>query len=145
MYVTGELAGGLLGTVDGVLAKWEDAITSRLSTPPATGAAAAGVRAAAEAACTTDLERIAVRLVEEKGGVMELARGLRELPTVAAGAINVTAFRGSVAWWTRTARCRRPSSERWQLAFASACRQMTMALRRHVHCGFGGWRSWSGR
>ena len=78
--------------MDGVLAKWEAAITSRLSTPPATGAAAKGVRAAAEAACTTDLERMAVRLVEEKDGVMELARGLRELPVVAAGAVNVSAF-----------------------------------------------------
>ena len=91
-YVTGELAGALLGTVDDVLTKWEAAITARLSTPPATGAAATGVRVAAETACTTDLERMAVRLVEEKDGVMELARGLRELPTVAAGAINVTAF-----------------------------------------------------
>ena len=71
--------------MDGVLAKWEAAITSRLSTPPATGAAAAGVRAAAEAACTTDLERMAVRLVEEKDGVMDLARGVRELSVVAAG------------------------------------------------------------
>ena len=31
-YVTGELAGALLGTVDGVLTKWEAAITARLST-----------------------------------------------------------------------------------------------------------------
>ena len=76
-YVTGELAGALLGTVDGVLTKWEAVITARLSTPPATGAAAVGVRTAAESACTSDLERMAVRLVEEKDGVMELARGLR--------------------------------------------------------------------
>ena len=93
-YVTGELAGALLGTVDDVLTKWEAAITARLSTPPApaTGAAAVGVRTAAESACTSDLERTAVRLVEEKDGVMELARGLRELPVVAAGAVNVSAF-----------------------------------------------------
>ena len=75
-YVTDRgVGGGLLGAVDGVLAKWEAAITARLSTPPATGAAAVGVRTAAESACTSDLERTAVRLVEEKDGVMELARG----------------------------------------------------------------------
>ena len=39
--------------MDGVLAKWEAAITSRLGTPPATGAAATGLRDTAMAACTT--------------------------------------------------------------------------------------------
>ena len=88
-YVTGELAGVLLGPVDGVLAKWEAAITVRLATPAATGPAAAGGRDTAMAACTTDLERTAVRLAEAKDGVMELARGLRELPIVAAGGAGV--------------------------------------------------------
>ena len=57
-----------------------------------TGAAADNARAAAETAATCDLERMAVRLVEAKSGVMELVRGVRELPLANGGGMNVRSF-----------------------------------------------------
>ena len=64
-FVTGELDNALSGKPDGLLATWEAAITAR-GAQAATGDAAANARAAAIAACTTEVERMAVRLVEAK-------------------------------------------------------------------------------
>ena len=44
--------------------------------------AAANARAAAMESCTSEAERMAVRLVEAKDGVMQLVVPLRELPLV---------------------------------------------------------------
>ena len=79
-FCVDELAQALSGKIDDVLTRWESALTSRIGSPPATGAAADNARTAAETAATCDLERMAVRLVEAKSGVMELVRGVRELP-----------------------------------------------------------------
>jgi len=49
--------------------------------------------AAALAARTTEVERMAVRLVEEKDGVMQLVVSLRELPLVSIGAMNAQPFK----------------------------------------------------
>ena len=64
-FVTGELAHALSGKPDDLLATWEAAITAR-GAQAATGDAAANARAAAMAACTTEVERMAVRLVEAR-------------------------------------------------------------------------------
>ena len=78
-FCVDELAQALSEKIDDVLTRWESALTSRIGSPLATGAAADNARTAAETAATCDLERMAVRLVEAKSGVMELVRGVREL------------------------------------------------------------------
>ena len=70
-FVTGELDHALPGKPDDLSTTWEAAITAR-GAQAATGDAAANARAAAMAACTTEVERMAVRLVEAKDGVMQL-------------------------------------------------------------------------
>ena len=91
-FCVDELAQALSEKIDDVLTRWESALTSRIGSPPATGAAADNARAAAETAATCDLERMAVRLVEAKSGVMELVRGVRELPLANGGGMNVRSF-----------------------------------------------------
>ena len=68
-FVTGELDHALSGKPDDLLTAWEADITAR-GTQAATGDAAANARAAVMAACATEVERVAVRLVEAKDGVM---------------------------------------------------------------------------
>ena len=63
-FVTGELDNALSGKPDDLLATWEAAITAR-GAQAATGDATANERAAAMAARTTGVERMAVRPVEE--------------------------------------------------------------------------------
>ena len=91
-FCVDELAQALSEKIDDVLTRWESALTSRIGSPPATGAAADNARTAAETAATCDLERMAVRLVEAKSGVMELVRGVRELPLANGGGMNVRSF-----------------------------------------------------
>ena len=69
-FITGELGNALSGKHDDLLAAWEAAITAR-GARAATGDAAANARAAAMAACTTEVERMAVRLVKAKDGVVQ--------------------------------------------------------------------------
>ena len=45
------------------------------------------------AACTTEVERMAVRLVEAKDGVMQLVVPLKELPLANMDALNVQPFK----------------------------------------------------
>ena len=45
------------------------------------------------AACTSEVERMAVRLVEAKDGMMQLVAPLRELPLVQMDALNVQPFK----------------------------------------------------
>ena len=78
-FVTGTLDHALAGRPDDLLATWEAAITAR-GAQAAGRDAAANARAAAMAACTSEVERMAVRLVEAKGGVVQLVAPLKELP-----------------------------------------------------------------
>ena len=80
-FVTGELGHVLAGRPVDLLAAWEAAITAR-GAQAAAGGAAANARAAAMAARTREVERMAVRLVEAKDGVMKLVAPLRKLPLV---------------------------------------------------------------
>ena len=80
-FVTGELDHALAGRPDDLLATWEAAITA-CGAQADGGDAAANARATAMAACTSEVERMAVRLVEAKDGVMQLVAPLRELPLV---------------------------------------------------------------
>ena len=91
-FVTGELGHVLAGRPDDLLAAWEAAITAR-GAQAAAGGAAANARAAAMAACTSEVERMAVRLVEAKDGVMQLVVSLRELPLVQMNALNIQPFK----------------------------------------------------
>ena len=75
-----------------LLATWEAAITAR-GAQAAGGTAAGNARAAAMAACTSEAERMAVRLVEAKDGVMQLVTPMRELPLVQMSAMNVQLFK----------------------------------------------------
>ena len=80
-FVAGELDHALSGKPDDLLAALGAVITA-CGAQAATGNAAANARAAAMAACTSEIERMAVRLVEAKDGVMQLVVLLRELPLV---------------------------------------------------------------
>ena len=91
-FVTGELDNALSGKPDGLLTTWEAAITAR-GAQAATGDAVANARAPTMAACTTEVERMAVRLVEAKDGVMQLVVPLRELPLVQMDALDVQPFK----------------------------------------------------
>ena len=117
-YVTGGLDSALMKRPDDLLTEWEAAITAR-GAQAGGGGAATNARATAEGSCTSDVERMAVRLVEAKDGVMQLVSPLRELPQVQATGLNVQPFkrlvRGSP---TRTARCRRRASDRWRRGLA---------------------------
>ena len=64
-FVTGELDNALSEKPGDLLATWEAAITAR-GAQAATGDAATNARAAAMAACTTEVERMAVRLVSSR-------------------------------------------------------------------------------
>ena len=66
---------------------------SRRAAPDVIDAAANNARAAAMASCTSEAERMAVRLVEAKDGVMQLVVPLRELPLVQMNALNVQPFK----------------------------------------------------
>ena len=90
-FVTDELDHALSGKPDDLLAAWEAAITAR-GAQDATGNAAANARAAAMAACTSEVERMAVRLVEAKDGLMQLVAPLRDLPLVQMDALNAQPF-----------------------------------------------------
>ena len=61
-FVTGELDHAFSGKLDELLAAWEVAITAR-GAQAATGNAAENAQAQAMAACTSEVERMAVRLV----------------------------------------------------------------------------------
>ena len=91
-FVTGELDHALAGKPDDLLTAREAPITAR-GAQAATGGAAANARAAAMAACTSEVERMAVRLVEAKDGVMQLVAPLRGLSLVQMGALNVQPFK----------------------------------------------------
>ena len=91
-FLTGELDHALSGKPDDLLAAWEAAITAR-GAQAATGDAATNARAAAMAACTSEVERMALRLVEGKDGVMQLVTPLRELPLVQMDAPNAQPFK----------------------------------------------------
>ena len=89
-FVTGGLDHALAGRPDGLLT--EAAITAR-GAQAAGGDAAANARATAMASCTSEVERMAVRLVEAKDGVMQLVAPLRELPLVQVHALNAQPFK----------------------------------------------------
>ena len=88
-YVTGGLDSALMKRPDDLLAEWESAITAR-GAQAGGGDAATNARATAEGSCTSDVERMAVRLVEAKDGVMQLVSPLRELPLVQTAALKMT-------------------------------------------------------
>ena len=69
-YVTGGLGSAVTGKPDDLLTAWEAAITAR-GAQAAGGDAAANARATAMASCTSEVERMGVRLVEAKDGVMQ--------------------------------------------------------------------------
>ena len=91
-FVTGGLDQALTGRPDDLLATWEAAITAR-GAQAAGGDAANNARANALATCTSEVERMAVRLVEAKDGVMQLVAPLRELPLVQMNALNIQPFK----------------------------------------------------
>ena len=91
-YVTGGLDSALMKRPDDLLTEWESAITAR-GAQAGGGDAATNARATAEGSCTSDVERMAVRLVEAKDGVMQLVSPLRELPHVQAAGLNVQPFK----------------------------------------------------
>ena len=91
-YVTGGLDSALMKRPDDLLTEWEAAITAR-GAQAGGGDAATNARATAEGSCTSDVERMAVRLVEAKDGVMQLVSPLRELPQVQAAGLNVQPFK----------------------------------------------------
>ena len=91
-YVTGGLDSALMKRPDDLLTEWEAAITAR-GAQAGGGDAATNARATAEGSCTSDVERMAVRLVEAKDGVMQLVSPLRELPQVQATGLNVQPFK----------------------------------------------------
>ena len=91
-YVTGGLDSALMKRPDDLLTEWEAAITAR-GAQAGGGDAATNARATAEGSCTSDVERMAVRLVEAKDGVMQLVSPLRELPHVQAAGLNVQPFK----------------------------------------------------
>ena len=91
-FVAGGLDQALAGRPDDLLATWEAATTAR-GAQAAGGDAATNARAAAMASCTSEAERMAVRLVEAKDGVMQLVATLRELPLVQMNALNIQPFK----------------------------------------------------
>ena len=91
-FVTGELDNALSEKPGDLSTTWKAAITVR-GAQASTDDAVANARAAAMAACTTEVERMAVRLVEAKDGVMLLVAPLRELPLVQMDALNVQPFK----------------------------------------------------
>jgi hypothetical protein len=91
-YVTGGLDSAVTGKPDDLLTEWEAAITAR-GAQAGGGDAAANARASALTSCTSEAERMAVRLVEAKDGVMQLVNPLRELPLVQTAALNVQLFK----------------------------------------------------
>ena len=91
-FVTGGLDQALTGRPDDLLTKWEAAITAR-GAQAAGGDAANNARANALANATSEVERMAVRLVEAKDGVMQLVTPLRELPLVQMNAMNIQPFK----------------------------------------------------
>ena len=91
-FVIGGLDHALAGRPDDLLSTWEAAIAAR-GAQAVGGDAAANARATATAACTSEVERMVVRLVEAKDGVMQLVPPLRELPLVQMSALNAQPFK----------------------------------------------------
>ena len=91
-FVIGGLDHALAGRPDDLLSTWEAAIAAR-GAQAVGGDAAANARATAMAACTSEGERMVVRLVEAKDGVMQLVPPLRELPLVQMSALNAQPFK----------------------------------------------------
>ena len=90
-FVTGGLDHASAGRPDDLLATWEAAITARGADVIDT--AANNARATAMASCTSEAERMAVRLVEAMYGVMKLVVPLRELPLAQVNALIVQPFK----------------------------------------------------